>query len=371
MVLRITSIKGCLRTIIELSEKIKYLMKKTTYEIQSVNEILIEANSILQNSKRPDKIIKSARRKTEKNLNLIIHQIKQIRIQVETISTNNSDFYNLLPRKYKKYEIDEINEDLLNLVKSLNFVIKKFDEIKTNLKYEHFNFNNIMSEIIKIKTEDDFYLIEITLESLLKIIAEINNNKEDILKEIIKTSEYTLDATKEFQDFLDSKNLMSIIDADFISSLQNLKANIGGKTLKLSFPGRIVIPKKIIREVTYSPPGIIHPLSSRKLISYFSQQLGAEIIEVNITNKTEIILDLWKKYTYQGRKASQSDEQKFINSGDMSILFLCCKLNPQPLVIFSNNKSEIEKVGQILKDKNMAYIIRVVNFEEIYSKAIN
>ncbi len=367
----ITKIEDCLRTIIELSEKIKDLMKKIIDENLYVKNILVEANYLIQSSKKPDKIIKSAKRKTERNLNLIIHQIKQIKRYIETISKNNFDFYNLLPRKYKKYEIGKTNEDLLNLEKSLNFTIKKYSKIKTNLKYENFNLNNTISEIIKIKTEEDFYIIETILEHLLKIITEIYNNKEDILNEIDKEEIVKFDATKGFQHLSNIKNLTSIIDADFISSLQKLKANIGGKTLKLSFPGRIIIPKKIIREVTHSPAGIIHPLSSRKLISYFSEQLKATIADVTIDDDNKkFICDLWKKHTNQGKKSSKNDEEKFIVSGDMCILCLCCQLNPKPIAIFSNNKSEIEKVGQILRDKNMAYIIRVVNFEEIYSEVL-
>ncbi len=367
----ITKIEDCLRTIIELSKRIKYLMKKIIDENHYIKNILVETNYLIQNSKIPDKIIKSAKRKAIRKLNLIIHQIKQIRIQVETISTNNVNFYNLLPKAHKKYEIDEINEDLLNLAKSLNFAITKFNEIKTNLKYENFNFNNTISKMLKIKTKDDFYLIEITLESLLKIIAEINNNKEDISTEIYNEENLTIDTSKSLNKPINTKNIISIIDADFISSLQKLNSTLKGKNLKLVFPGRIIIPKRVIKEVTFSPPGITHPLSSRKLISYFSEKLKATIIDPTIDeDKKEVILNLWKENTPQGRNASQNDEEKFINSGDMCILFLCCKLYPEQIVIFSNNKSEIEKIGQILRKKNLANIIQVVNFEEAYSEAL-
>ncbi len=285
--------------------------------------------------------------------------------EIETLSNNNIDLNNLLPQIYKKYGINEINVNLLNVTKSLNFFIYQFTEIKSKLKYENFNFNGIISEINKIKIEDEFYLINITLENLLKIINNIINNNEIDKEEIV-----LFDTTKYFRHLPNAKNIISIIDADFMSSLQKLFSTLKEKTLKLSFPGRIIIPKKIIREITYSPVGITHPLSSRKLISYFSQQLNAEIIEVNIDDKKETIFNLWKKLTSQGNKASQNDEKKFINSGDMSILFLCCKLNPQPIVIFSNNKSEIETISRILSKENLSFVISVVNFDEAYSEVL-
>lgn len=239
------------------------------------------------------------------------------------------------------------------------------------MKLETYNFDIIISNLNETKIEEFFILIERILKNLFLIWKNISNTSEEISKEIYDEENITLDVSKSLNRNLNIKNFTSILDADFISSLQNLSSTFKEKKLNLVFPGRIIISKKVIREVTYTPSGILHPLSSRKLISYFSEQLGATIIDPVIEeDKKEVIINLWKKFTNQGKKASQSDEQKFINSGDMSILYLCCKLNPQPIAIFSNNKSEIEKIGQILRNRNMAYIIRVVNFEEVYSKIL-
>lgn len=172
---------------------------------------------------------------------------------------------------------------------------------------------------------------------------------------------------KETVPKADETNCEILIDADFAKFIDDEKKDLPND-LPTDFFGNYpsVIPQTVYHEMTRQSQQTMQPLVSRKTINHLEKNLKTTFANFNPSGQEiNTIYDLWLKNTPQGRKANEREKDRFWEGGDMALLCYALQRGQDYTIILSNNYSEIGKIAEKLRERNLANVY-VMTTENVF-----
>lgn len=148
-----------------------------------------------------------------------------------------------------------------------------------------------------------------------------------------------------------------LIDADFARYIHE-----HGDRLPDNFFGKYEheITKRVYDEITHREGRTNQPLIPRKSLHYLTDRQGTRVMNSYTPTEEDkkVILKYWRQDTPQGKNTS--NEERFIQSGDMEMLSYALHRGNKPTFILTNNYSEIGAIAQhLLRERGVhVFVIR-------------
>lgn len=352
----------------------KAVLREFSY-LSHLNDLIIESEKKLAKIK-DQRILKASEKSIRKHAQKIMKKTSKIEYLVDKdkkkiIEEINELLSSLPPSFQQDFENKKFQKEILiyadNLLKflskkrgSLSLLANKlgqYDPSGANLPLKLKELSEKINQVIKEGTEP-----------LLAVLENIQNyfekNKSKIKQEIDDLTIWSLD----MDSFLTVRGLLIkqatiLIDANFAKAIATNKL-LKQQVITLKYPRwtvryrlnltakEVILPERVFSEITKQGGKENTGLSPRQLTSYLIEILGAKRKRVN-PNKDEEkdIIAFWRR-TKKARNWTKSKEDKFRDSGDMSILTYV-KRNPNQYFIILSNDSEIIEIIKFFKNKSI------------------
>jgi len=135
-------------------------------------------------------------------------------------------------------------------------------------------------------------------EPLLKKLRGLLNFIKKYSPAIIEAKTFTLNLSRKIRI---PANAHVLIDTDFAKTLADEKSKKKQEFLNITIPGKIVIPRAVLKEMKYRPFHVGSALVPPVILKYFKETLHADFPDVNPTeDEKEEIVRLRRQYTPQG-----------------------------------------------------------------------
>ena len=353
-------------------ERIVKQISETKDSLQDLNTIALKEYIFLE------EIISLLQQTTKKNISPII--LKSIRQKVQKIVKQISRRERLFEKRrltvWKFLEPIRIElpptlqSQLLTQTKNIEvtsaLLVKQFSKkdglfIKDTLNVidDPLSLNQLLAKAQDINTNG----VKSCIAGFNNLLQWFNTQQVTILLHLREKYNLTvnLNAVSSLVGTPIRKNIV-LLDADFVSAMEQKRREKDKTGYLLTFPiGDIIIPDKVLNEMSHIPVSKKAPLVSKQTINYLRSLSSIENVRPT-SLEIQTITNTWLN-TPKGRSTNQTQQQYFQQSGDMMLLVRALREKINPVFIFSND-NDISATINIFHQQRQAVNISVYRYEE-------
>jgi len=352
------------RIVKQISETKEYLQELNTVALKEyifLEEIITLLQSTTKKNISPI-ILKSIRQKVQKIVKRISrreHQFEKKRIvlwqQLEVIRLELSP---LLRSQFITHKLT-IEVASAFLVKQFSKKDGLFFKKTVEITDDSSDLNQLLTEAQNINLTG----VKSCLAGLRNLLEWFTQQHSSILTHLREKYNLTvnLNAVSSLTGSPLRKNIV-LLDADFVSAMEQKRREKDKTGYLLTFPsGDIIIPDKVLNEMTHIPVSKKAPLVSKQTINYLRSLSSIENVHPT-SLEIQTITNIWLN-TPKGRNTNQTQQQYFQQSGDMMLLVRALREKINPVFIFSND-NDISATINIFHQQRQAVNISVYRYDE-------
>ena len=354
-------VERVLKQFSETKDAIQELNTLALKEYLFVEEIIGLLQQTTQKNVSP-LVLKSIRQRTQR----IVKRISRRERLFEKKRVNTWKLLSLLQIELSSSFSSQLSTLLKPIEVSSAFLLKQFSKREGEFIQETMICSDDQNVLLKLLTKAQ----QIYTFGIQPLLAGIHNliqwciEKYPAIQQSLR-EKYNLTVDLNVVSSLQGRSSITttiiLLDADFVSSMEKKRLAESKTGYLLHFPsGNIIIPEKVLAEMTKIPLSQQNSLISKQTTNYLRSFCVIEKITPQ-NSEIQTITALWRN-TPKGRIATETQIKLFQQSGDITLLVRALRETLNPVLIFSND-NDISATIELFHRQGKALNVSVYRYD--------